>query len=481
MLKNLFIALLNIPSLRCRWNRHMRGIGRSNLFNNKDCFIQRNARSIAVVFAMTLNFSLAIAQKPTDDLPDTTVNISAVTIASDRLKQFGTGSKTEAIDTVQQFYQQAGTLSEVLQNESAVFIRSYGLGGLATVSIRGAASAQTAILWNGFNLQSPMNSLFDLSLIPAFFLDETKVQHGSAGALFGSGAIGGSIHLNTHPSFNDGLRVKYAGSYGSFNNLMQGGSVSYGNKRWSSVTKGFYHAAKNDFKFQNLAEFGKPEQRLANAAVKQYGLLHEQAFNLAKGETTKNLLSFRMWRQWNQREIPPTMTTRASSQTQDDGIWRATATWEFSKKKWETVLRNAYFNEQIFFKDPSVNLDAKYNAHTVISEWENKIRFGKRHLVNVGISYNFNRAISDNYKGGMPVFHRGAVFVSYKYVSLSQKISAVASLRNEIINQKTTPLTPSIRANTKCCAGWYGKPMLQPILKCQISTIGIGTWAATPI
>jgi iron complex outermembrane receptor protein len=399
----------------------------------------------------------ATAKNTPDDLPDTTINISAVTIASDRLQQFGIGNKTETLDSSQKLFQQSGSLTDVLQNESAVFIRSYGIGGLATVSIRGAATTQTAILWNGFNLQSPMNSLFDLSLIPTFFLDEVKVQHGSAGALFGSGAIGGSIHLNSETKFDNGLKIKYAGSYGSFGNWMQGGSVAFSNKRWHTITRAFYHAAENDFKFQNIAEYGKPEQTLGNAALKQYGVLHEQSFNIAKHEGIKNGLSFKLWRQWNESGIPPTMTTRESQQEQKDGLWRATAAWEFSKRKWETVWRNAYFNEQIFFKDASINLKDDYNAHTFISEWENKIRLGKRHVLNIGASYNFNRALSDNYKDGNPTLHRGAAFASYKYESLSEKIIAVASVRKEVINHQWTPFTPSFAAEYKMLQWWRWK------------------------
>jgi len=413
-------------------------------------------KKIFIALPVLVSF-FAVAKNTPDDLPDTTINISAVTIASDRLLLFGIGNKTETIDSSQKLFQQSGSLADVLQNESTVFIRSYGIGGLATVSVRGAASTQTAILWNGFNLQSPMNSLFDLSLIPTFFLDEVKVQYGSAGALFGSGAIGGSIHLNSETRFDDGLKIKYAGSYGSFGNWMQGGSVAYSTRRWHTITRAFYHAAENDFKFQNIAEYGKPEQTLTNAELKQYGVLHEQSFNLAKQESRKNLLSFKIWRQWNEREIPPTMTTRESEQQQQDGLWRATAAWEFSKKKWETVLRNAYFNEKIFFEDPSINLNDDYNAHTFISEWENKLRLGRCHTLNIGASYNFNRALSDNYKDGNPTLHRGAAFASYKYASLSEKIIAVASVRKEIINQQWTPFTPSFAAEYKMLNWWRWK------------------------
>lgn len=379
-----------------------------------------------------------------EDLPDTTVNLNEVFITGDRLWQMGIGNHTVSIDTVQYFFQQSGSLSEVLQNGSVVFIRSYGLGGLATVSLRGTASTQAAILWNGINLQSPMNGIYDMSLIPSFFLDDVRVQHGSSGALFGSGAMGGSIHLLNKAHFNERLCVGYAASYGSFSKWMQGGTIGWGSNRWYTYTRGFYHTAENNFRFRNLAEYGKPLQRLSNAAIEQYGILHEQGVNLSHNNSKKSVLTCRLWRQWNDREIPPAMTVRESRQQQIDGIWRAAVTYEYATSYWETVFRNAYFHEYIVFRDPLVSLHDSYVAHSLISEWENKMRLGSRHLLLAGVNYMFHRAISNNYIGGRPIMHRGALFFSYRYVSLSQKIRVVAGIREEMVNRQLTPFTPSL-------------------------------------
>ncbi len=396
---------------------------------------------------MTFSRSYRLLSQPPDfeeEPPDSIITISTVTIASNRLTELGLGNKTETIDSAQLLFQQSGTLTDVLQNESAVFIRTYGLGSLANASVRGGASTHTAILWNGFNLQSPMNSLYDMSLIPAFFLDDVKLQHGSSGALFGSGAVGGSIHLDNKNIFAEGLRAKYAASYGSFGNWMQGGSISFGNKKWYANTRAFYHAAENNFRFQNIAEFGSPMQRLTNAAMKQYGILHEQGFNFSNYKRAKNLLYFKLWQQHNEREIPPSMTMRESQQQQTDNIWRATLNWEFTvNKNWETIFRNAYFNEKIHFTDPSIGLDEKYTAHTFISEWENKIYIGSHHLLNIGSNYTFHSAITDNYAGGNPTQNRGAIFAAYRYSSRTKKIVAVGSLRQEFIDRQRVPLTPS--------------------------------------
>jgi iron complex outermembrane receptor protein len=397
-----------------------------------------------IIGLFVLFSAFAFAGKTVNDKADTAIHMAAVTVTSDRLQSFGLGNSIQTIDTLQMIYQQSGSLVDVLQNESAVFLRTYGLGGLATVSVRGTASVHTAILWDGFNLQSPMNSLYDLALIPAFFLDHIDIQYGSSGALFGSSAMGGSIHLGSKTSFNNAMQARYAASYGSFNNWMQGAAIAWSTDKWYTNTRFFYHQSENNFKFRNLAEYGKPLQRLSNAALQQYGVLHEQGIRFSKDSARKNQLSFRLWCQHNERGIPPAMTVRESQQQQTDGIWRITATYQHSHGRWETIFRNAYFNEKITFRDPSVNLSDDYNAHTVIAEWENKIRLGARHMIHAGSNYTFNRAYSKNYVGHYPMMQRGALFFSYRYTAPSEKIKAVASIRQEIINRQLTPIIPSV-------------------------------------
>ncbi|MBA3901877.1 MAG: Plug domain-containing protein, partial [Bacteroidetes bacterium] len=96
---------------------------------------------------------------------DTTVILQTFTIKDNREVKFAAGGKTEHVDSLGLMINKTVSLDELLSNQSRVGIKSYGAGGLATSSIRGAGSAHTAVLWNGFNLQSPTHGLVDLSLI----------------------------------------------------------------------------------------------------------------------------------------------------------------------------------------------------------------------------------------------------------------------------------------------------------------------------
>jgi len=88
-------------------------------------------------------------------------------------------------------------LSDFLVNHSSVYIKQYG--ALATPTFRGTSSSHTLVLWNGIPLNSIANGLLDFSITPVQGFEKIAIVHGGDASVFGSGAMGGSIHLNSIP------------------------------------------------------------------------------------------------------------------------------------------------------------------------------------------------------------------------------------------------------------------------------------------
>src|SRR5688572_4306473 len=90
----------------------------------------------------------SFAQQPAD----TSLHLKEILITAGRHDNFSSGTKIVSVDSfaLQRF--ESANLGDLLMNESSVFIKSYGSGGLALTSFRGGSAGQTAILWNGFNL-----------------------------------------------------------------------------------------------------------------------------------------------------------------------------------------------------------------------------------------------------------------------------------------------------------------------------------------
>ena len=124
-------------------------------------------------------------------------------------------------------YTESQTLSDLIERNSAIYIKKYGT--LSTPTFRGTSSSHTLVLWNGVPVNSIANGLIDAFNVPVSSLFSTKLVHGGDGSVFGSGAIGGSIHLENNYEFkeNDNLNIIIEqGSYGlnsnsiSFENLL---------------------------------------------------------------------------------------------------------------------------------------------------------------------------------------------------------------------------------------------------------------------
>src|SRR5690242_16953941 len=83
-----------------------------------------------------------------------------------------------------------GNLSDKLSTAVPLYLKSYGNNQLSTISIRGTTASQTAVLWNGININSPTLGQSDLALLPLYLFDELSIRYGGSSALYGSDAIG---------------------------------------------------------------------------------------------------------------------------------------------------------------------------------------------------------------------------------------------------------------------------------------------------
>ncbi len=370
---------------------------------------------------------------------DTSFVTKEVVIASERLSTFAVGSKIVEIDSSDIAQNSTNTLAELLASQSQILVKSYSLSGLASSSIRGMNASQTAILWNGFNLSSPMNGMQDMALLPVNFVNRVKVQYGGAGALWGSGAIGGSIHLNNKPEFNKGFSLGSTFSVGSFNDRQENISLEFSKNKFISSTKCFQHQAQNNYPYTNVGKYGKPVELLQNAQIAQSGLLQENYLKLTDNQN----VSVRLWLQNNSRHIPASMTSSLSKAIQVDQSLRLTAEWQSIQKKVSYFSRVAYFNENFQYTDPAISLNSVSNTSAFIAETEAKISVSLLHTLNVGVNNTYNKALTQNYSFS-PTRNRISFFGSYLFANKASNFKTTCAVRQEIVGNGSNPFTFSL-------------------------------------
>ncbi|MEA3316519.1 MAG: TonB-dependent receptor [Bacteroidota bacterium] len=395
------------------------------------------------IILLSLFISNYVFAYSVETIPDT-VYLEQIVVSTNRLVNFSTGSKVKAIEIEKLQEYSTKSLGKILFEQSLLDIKSYGSSGLSTISMRGAGSGHTAVLWNGFNLQDPMNGGVDLSLIPLSFIDNIQMQYGGSGALFGSGAIGGTIYLNNSSSFNNGFQTSIYQSIGSFSNYYSGVNFDYSAEKFVSSLRVFRKSAKNNFEFENYAQYGNPVVELDNAELFRYGLLQTNKIKIAK----KQVIETRFWYQNSEKEIQPMMTNMAGSETQDDEFYRTNIKWQYKDNVKTYTASIAHFNNTNIYSNPAINQQTNNKANTTIGELESKYRIGNNHILNFGLNGVSESANSEFY-GSRKKRDRLSMFSSYKFFSNSNNFATVISVREEIVNSKINPFTFSIGARAK--------------------------------
>lgn len=378
------------------------------------------------------------AQEPVD----TTHRMKEVVITANRLDNFAAGTKVQQIDSATMGKYPMANLGDVLTNESSVFIKSYGAGSLATTSFRGGSASHTAVLWNGFNLNNPMNGQLDLSLLPGDFAGSITLQYGGTSALWGSGAVGGAILLNSSARFDQGLNVSLGSSVGSFGDYRQKVFVQLSQRRWISSLKVLHTTAKNDFVFYKPQINGASLERQPHAELKQSGVLSENYFYI--NDFQKLTLCF--WYQTADRNIPPTLLQDAGIANQKDESYRLTSEWRRTTNKNMLAARVGYFDERLTYSDVYYATPALSRSHTLISEVEWKVNVGNYFMLNTGMNATWEKAQSDGYPDAL-ARTRLAGFASFQYRSQNEKLAVVLSGREELVNGKPVPFTFSLGSN----------------------------------
>ena len=116
---------------------------------------------LAFLIAITAYANSAFAQ-----VGDTTY-LQEVRVYGIPVTAYATGSKVEKLSNESEVM----TVSDKLINETAFYLKTYGNNQLSTISLRGTTASQTAVLWNGININSPTLGQTDFSLLPFFLFD----------------------------------------------------------------------------------------------------------------------------------------------------------------------------------------------------------------------------------------------------------------------------------------------------------------------
>ncbi|WP_300670794.1 TonB-dependent receptor [Soonwooa sp.] len=166
-----------------------------------------------------------------------------------RIESAKTFSKIEVIKT-NDIQKNANSLSDLLSFQTPIYIKENARGMVSSPAFRGTTAQQTAFVWNGININSAFLGQGDVNNIPLLGYDNISVKYGGGSILYGSGAIGGSIHLNNSFGYSKGFQGQIFSEFASYETLNSLLKTNYSNDKLSFQFSVTHNQSKNDYEVE---------------------------------------------------------------------------------------------------------------------------------------------------------------------------------------------------------------------------------------
>ena len=277
-----------------------------------------------------------------------------------------------------------GLLTDLLNFNSTLYFKEYGRGMLSTVSFRGTTSSQTAVIWNGININSQMNGSTDFNTISGSDYNSISVKAGGGSILYGSGAIGGTVHLNNDLGFYNRFENNLKLDYGSFNTIGINYKSNIATEKWSAQIGFSKNSSTNDYKYLNKYTW-KGEQRWNQNG--QYDVITVSA-NLGYKLNDTNV--FKFYSQTSNTDRNTSLVTESEMKSKYvNGFNRNLLEYEGNFGRFTTNLKTAYiFENYQYFADNSTNQYTYGKTENLITKADLGYQLFKSTQVNGILDYN---------------------------------------------------------------------------------------------
>ena len=369
-----------------------------------------------------------------------TINLPEVKLIDSRLATHNIGSNIDVINTESLEEGSSIDLANLIIGSSSIYVKQYG--ALATPTFRGSSSSHTLVLWNGMPINSIANGLADLSGIYCHNFSEIIVVSGGDGSIFGSGSLGGSIHLNSNIKADETNKLLLSSSKGSYGLSSQ--SLQFYLRDEKLVANGSfdYFVHDNDFEYYNSTQFTNPLTVNENGKIKS----NSQNLNLLYNLNTNTNFKFSTWFSDLEREVPQNMAVSGSDAKQYDEFKRLLFALKHKRDLLSIDFKQAYLKEDFRYTEDLKNIDSYYIAESYVSDADIKLHKGS-FLFNIGSGFTNNNINNNNYSSSSKKENSFACFSAIQYNSKYLKMNFI--LRKEWHSTFKVPLIPTLAFESK--------------------------------
>lgn len=384
------------------------------------------------------------------------------------------GVQKTAFDSVALKENIALSMADILTFNSSVFVKSYGRATLSTVAFRGTSPSHTQVTWNGMRINNPMLGMTDFSTIPAYFIDNASLLHGTSSVNETGGGLGGLVRLATTPDVGEGINAQYVQGIGSFSTFDEFGRFTYGDDHWSVSTRVVYSSSPNDYKYvnhdkkvniydddHNIIGQYHPTERNRSGAYKDFHALQEIYYNTNKGDR----FGLNAWFIKSNRELPMLTTDygdeRDFENRQRENTFRGVLSWDHNRSSWKAGAKAGYihtwmaydYRREISEGNWAEMTRSRSKVNTVFGQLEGEYTPARRwyFTANLSAHQHFVRSEDKNIilqDGDKAIvgYDKGRIEISGAFSAKWQPVDPIGLsvvLREEMFGDRWAPLIPA--------------------------------------
>jgi vitamin B12 transporter len=364
---------------------------------------------------------------------DSIIKLDEVLITDAQLNKFS-NSQSVAKLTDSVISNNKTSLTSLLNYNSVIYFKENGLGMVSSPSFRGTTASQTAVIWNGININSQLNGQIDFNTISAKDFNSIAIRAGGGSAIYGSSAIGGSIHLNSElsfvPKFDNILQI----NYGSFNTLGLNYKMQVVTGKLSSQVSISRNSSDNDYPYLNTNQNNENGQYY-NTSLN---------VNLGYKMNSKNVLKFYSYLFEGKRHFSGTLVAPSKSKYVDLNT-RNLLEWVGNYNQFTSKLKVAFLSEKYnYFENAATSILSYGETKTVTTKYDLSYKINSRIELNYILDYTQTNGSGTDI--GDDERQIGSGILLFKHKPFSKFLYEIA-VRKEITTNYDSPVLFSIGTN----------------------------------
>lgn len=365
---------------------------------------------------------------------DTIQQLPEVLLTDAKLVHFSKGFKIEKVnDSIVE--RNATSLTETLTYNSLIYFKENGYGMVSSPSFRGTNASQTAVIWNGININSIFTGQTDFNVISPLNYDDISIRSGGGGVQYGSGAVGGSIHLNNTYTFKKTNKTNVGLRYGSFSTIAANvNTTQTWDNHYLNIGVDFLRS-ENDYDYVGKDKMNKHGQFL------RFSAKVNEARRIRNGVVT-----------WNSEYVYNDRNFSGSLNTTGKDAYKDITTrnlWQLQKQIgiFNTKASFAHLYEQFrYIPDSEKSNYDKGQANSFIGGLQTEVLFKNNIRLNGKAEYTLLNGNGDNVGDNSRRTLAAVLLLNHK---VSDDFNYGLNIRKEFLNEYDNPILYSADAKYK--------------------------------